>query len=90
MPINKSHDENIPTRTEAYYKELASQEETYLDETEVELRAILTFDDLSPSRSGSYVWIDTRIVQTSDGPENAMFCASSTNRSSAHKALTQC
>jgi len=55
-----------------------------------ELRAILTSDDLSPSPSGSSAWTDTRIVQTSDGPENAMFCANSTNRSSAYRGRTQC
>jgi hypothetical protein len=89
MSINKSNDENIATHTEPYYEELASQEQYYLDETEEELRAILTSDDPSPSRNGSSVWTDTRIIQTNDGPENAMFCASSTNRSSAHQGRTQ-
>jgi len=55
-----------------------------------ELHAILTSDDLSPSPSGSSAWTDTRIVQTSDGPETAMFCANSTNRSSAYRGRTQC
>jgi hypothetical protein len=30
MSINRSNDENIPTDTEAYYEELASQENCYL------------------------------------------------------------
>jgi hypothetical protein len=47
MSINMSNDKNIPTDTEAYYEELASQEEIYLEETEEELRAILTSDDPS-------------------------------------------
>ena len=88
MSINKSNDENIATHTEAYYEEPPSQELEYLDEAEEELRAILA-DDPSPSRNESSVWTDNRIVQTSDGPENAMFYASSTSRSSAHKGLTQ-
>jgi hypothetical protein len=49
MSINMSNDKNIPTDTEDYYGELASQEEIYLKETEEELRAILTSDDPSPS-----------------------------------------
>ena len=84
MPINKSHDENIPSQTEAYYEKLASQEEKYLEETEEELRAIVTFDDQSPLRNGSTVLTENcgdrelfqteiRTIQTSDGPENAMF-----------------
>jgi hypothetical protein len=88
VSINKSRCEIIPTHTEAYYEELASRE--YLDETEEELHESLTSDDPSPSPNRSSVWTDTRIVQTSDGPENAMFCASSTNRSSAHQSRTQC
>ena len=42
MSLYKSTEENIPTHTEAYYEELASQEELYLEETEEEVRAILT------------------------------------------------
>jgi hypothetical protein len=100
MSINKSNDENIATHTEAYYGELASQEQEYLDEAEEELRAILA-DDPSPSRNCNSVLTencgdreliqtDIRTIQTSDGPENAMFCASSTSRSSVHKGQTQC
>ncbi len=51
MSINMSNDKNISTDTEAYYETIASQEEIYLEETEEELRAILTSDDPSPSRN---------------------------------------
>ena len=53
MSINMSNHKNIPTDTEACYEELASQEEIYLEETEEELRAILIFDDPSPSGKNS-------------------------------------
>ena len=53
MSINMSNDKNIPTDTEACCEELASQEEIYLEETEEELRAILIFDDPSPSGNNS-------------------------------------
>src|SRR5258706_8948060 len=49
MSFYKSTEENIPTHTEAYYEELASQEELYLEEMEEEVRAILISYD--PSRS---------------------------------------
>lgn len=42
MSVDKSDDENTPAHTEAYYEELASQEELYLEETEEEVRVILT------------------------------------------------
>src|SRR5207248_11317880 len=48
-----SNDNSIPTNTEAYYETVASQEDIYLEETEEELRAILTSDDPSSSRSNS-------------------------------------
>jgi len=48
MSIYKS-DESFPTDTEAYYEVVASQEEIYLEEVEEELRAILIFDNPSPS-----------------------------------------
>ena len=52
MWLYKSNDEeNLPTDTEAYYEIVASQEEIYLEETEEELRAILIFDNPSPSES---------------------------------------
>ena len=51
MSINMSNEKDIPADTEAYYETVASQEEIYLEETEEELRAILTSDDASPSRN---------------------------------------
>jgi len=51
MSIDKSNDESIPTYTEAYYEELASQEELYLEETEEEVRAILVSNDSSASQN---------------------------------------
>jgi hypothetical protein len=48
MSIGKDDDENISFQTEAYYEELASQEEIYLEETEEELRVILTSDNPTP------------------------------------------
>jgi len=42
MSINMDNDQNIPMDTDAYYEELASQEELYLEETEEKVRAILT------------------------------------------------
>lgn len=75
MSIHDFNNQKIPISTEAYYEELACQEEKYLEETEEELHSILTSDDASPLRTRGYVWKETIIVQTSDGPENAMFCA---------------
>jgi hypothetical protein len=54
MSINMNNDKNIPIDTDAYYEyyeELASQEELYLEETEEEVRAILTSYVSSASRS---------------------------------------
>jgi hypothetical protein len=51
MSNHESNDEDIPIGSEAYFDVVASQEETYLEETEEELRMILVFDDLPPSRS---------------------------------------
>ena len=56
MAINTNNDKSIPTDTEAYYEELASQEEIYLEETEEEVRAILISDDQSPSRTTAEYW----------------------------------
>src|SRR5438045_2183794 len=53
MSIGKSSEENITTHTEAYYEELASQEEIYLEEREERARAILISEEPSPSRSNS-------------------------------------
>lgn len=88
MLINKTSGEIITTGAVAYYEKIASREEKYL-EAEEELRAISTCDAPPPSRNGESAWIDTIIVQTSDGPENAMFCASSANQSSAHQGGIQ-
>jgi hypothetical protein len=41
MAIESNSEERIVTYTEAYYEELASEEEIYLEETEEELRAYL-------------------------------------------------
>jgi len=54
MSINPSDDNNIPP--EAYYEERASQEELYLEETEEEVRAILTSDDQLPSGTRAEYW----------------------------------
>jgi hypothetical protein len=52
MSNHESNDEDISIGSEAYFEAVASQEETYLEETEEELRMILVFDDdLPPSRS---------------------------------------
>jgi hypothetical protein len=48
MSIEKSS-ENIPNGSEAYYEELASQEEIYLEETEVEVHAVLDSYDSTAS-----------------------------------------
>jgi hypothetical protein len=52
MSINMNNDQSIPIDTDAYYEyyeELASHEELYLEETEEEVRAILTSYDSSAS-----------------------------------------
>ena len=49
MSSNMNSDKNIPPDSEAHYEELACQEEIYLEETEEELRVILTSDDPPPS-----------------------------------------
>ena len=54
MSINLSDDNKIPP--EAYYEELASQEEIYLEETEEEIRAILTSDDPSAHNAKAECW----------------------------------
>jgi len=56
MATNTNDDKSIPTDTEAYYEELAGQEEIYLEETEEEVRAILTSDDRGPSRTTPEYW----------------------------------
>jgi len=56
VSINMNNDENIPTGTDAYYEEVASQEEMYLEETEEELRAIFSSDDPSPHNATAECW----------------------------------
>src|SRR6267154_1937412 len=51
MSINVNNDKNIPIDTDACYEELASQEELYLEESEVEVVAILT-SYVSPASQG--------------------------------------
>lgn len=60
MSINMSDDKNMPTDTEAYCEELASQEEIYLEETEEELRAILVSEDPSPSQNNRLMLAENR------------------------------
>jgi len=50
MSVDKSSEENVQNHTEAYYEELASQEEIYLEEREERARAVLIAE--SPSSSG--------------------------------------
>jgi hypothetical protein len=47
VSINTNKDKNAPSAPEAYYEKVASQEEIYLEETEEEVRTILTSDDQS-------------------------------------------
>ena len=48
MSIDKSSDENVQNHTEAYYEELAAQEEIYLEEMEEHARAVLISEKPSP------------------------------------------
>ena len=56
MVTNTDSDKNIPTETEACYEALASKEEIYLEETEEEVRAILTSGDQSRSQTTAEYW----------------------------------
>ena len=56
MAISTNKDNNIPPDTDACYETLASQEEIYLEETEEEVRAILTSDDQSPAKTTAIYW----------------------------------
>ena len=87
---SKSKVGNIPAHVGDYYEETASQEETYLEEAVEELCAVLTSDNTSPSRDRISKWAEIRVVRTSDGPENAMFCAGSVNRTYPPQGRTQC
>ena len=48
MSTDKSSDENVQNHTEAYYEELAAQEEIYLEEMEEHARAVLISEKPSP------------------------------------------
>ena len=55
MIMNPNGDTNIPIETEDRYETLARQEEIYLEETEEQVRAILTSDDqLSANKMAEY------------------------------------
>lgn len=54
MYVYDSPDRGIPTDADAYYEEIASQEEIYLEETEEDLRMILECDDPPPPRNESF------------------------------------
>ena len=56
MAINTNRNENIAADAEACYETLASQEEIYLEETEEEVRVILTSGDQSPSQTTAEYW----------------------------------
>jgi PHD/YefM family antitoxin component YafN of YafNO toxin-antitoxin module len=56
MTNNTDDDRNIPIETEDRYETLASQEEIYLEETEEEVRAILTSDDQSSAKITAKYW----------------------------------
>jgi len=54
--MNTNEDKSIPTDTKAYYETVASQEEIYLEETEEEVRAILTSDGQVQSQTKAEYW----------------------------------
>jgi hypothetical protein len=53
MSSDENKDESVPTHTDAWYEEQASQEELYLEEVEENLRVILTSDKPSSRRNDS-------------------------------------
>jgi len=56
MAINTNEDKRIPSDTDADAEAVASQEEIYLEETEEEVRAILTSDGQVSSRIEAEFW----------------------------------
>jgi len=66
MPIYKSDDESILTDTNAYYETVASHEETYLEETEEELRVILISKDPSSSQNYNCRFVENCIDRKPD------------------------
>jgi hypothetical protein len=65
MSIKMSNDKNIPTDTDAYYETVASQEEIYLEETEEEVRDILTSENRSTAQDN-----DSRLAESLDQQRN--------------------
>ena len=71
MSIDKSNDENIQNHTDAYYEELASQEEIYLEEREERARAVLISEKPSPSGLSSdrgSLEVKRSVTDASDAP----------------------
>ncbi len=66
MSSDMSDDKNIPTDPDACYETVASQEEIYLEQTEEDLRAILIFDDPTPSPSLGWILAEDRVEQKLD------------------------
>lgn len=60
MSIYLNNNKDSLADSEACYEEIASQEETYLEETEEELRAILTFDDPSFPQKNNWALVESR------------------------------
>jgi hypothetical protein len=56
MAIDTHEDKRIPSDTDAHAEAVASQEEMYLEETEEEVRAILTSDGQVQSRIEAEFW----------------------------------
>jgi hypothetical protein len=56
MAINTNEDKRIPPDTDADAEAVASQEEIYLEETEEEVRTIMTSDDQVQSRIEAEYW----------------------------------
>jgi hypothetical protein len=78
MSIGKSSDENNASQTEAYYEQLARQEEIYLEEREEAARAIL-ISEISPSRDNS-VAIDRGTLEVKGAVTDAESNPAATNR----------
>jgi hypothetical protein len=66
MSIYKGDVENILTGTNAYCETVASQEETYLEETEEELRVILISKDSSSPQNYDCISAENRIDRKPD------------------------
>jgi len=66
MSINGSDGEDTSNHTDAYYEEVASQEEIYLEEREEEVRAILTLDEPSPTPNSRAESLDEQRVEAAE------------------------